>query len=107
VGKLTWFFGERMKNLHEDVLALIKCCRDSFPDSVKVYTNGSCFRFFKILKSVFRDSEPYYNIVEGHVITKINDRYYDITGEISPKGYFPMTNEPNILNDANEWMYRK
>jgi hypothetical protein len=96
-----------MKKLHDHILLLVQRCRDSFPDSVEVYTNGSCFRFYEILKTVFPSAEPYYNIIEGHVITKIYGRYYDITGVVSPDGYFPMKDEPNILNDAKNWMYRK
>jgi hypothetical protein len=88
------------------ITAFIQSIRESFPDSVRVYTLGSCYRFYLILKNIYPAAEPYYNIIEGHVITKIDGRYYDITGEVSPDGYFPLHNELNILNQANDWMYR-
>lgn len=67
-------------------LDLITAVRESFYGSVKVYTQGSCFWFFKILKSVFPDAEPKYLPKEGHVITLIGDTYYDIEGEYDIEG---------------------
>ncbi len=66
--------------MNEQVLALIKAIRESFYDSVVVYTQGSCYRFYLILKSVFPEAQAYYD--SNHVITRIGDRYYDITGEV-------------------------
>lgn len=61
-------------------LKLISEIRNSFADSVYVYTNGSCWEFYKILKCVYPEAEAYYN--SDHVITKINGKFYDITGEV-------------------------
>ena len=36
--------------------------------------------FFVILKSIFPNSVAYYN--SDHIITKIDDKYYDITGQV-------------------------
>lgn len=93
--------------LHDGIISFVRSVRESFPDAVEVYTNGSCYRFYEILKNVYPTAVPYYNIVAGHVISKIGSRYYDITGEVSPEGYFPMKNEPNIFNSARGWMYSK
>lgn len=46
---------------------------------VTIYTSGSCYNFFFILKSVFPDAELYDNL--DHGITKIGDKFYDINGE--------------------------
>lgn len=46
----------------------------------QVFLNGSCLNFFLILRAVFPGAKPFYNI--DHIITKIGDRYYDITGEV-------------------------
>ena len=54
--------------------------RDSFIGSQQVYTEGSCYHFYLILKEVFPKAKPYYD--EDHIVTKIGDRFYDITGEI-------------------------
>lgn len=61
----------------EDVITAI---RESFNGADYVYTNGSCYKFYKILKTIFPNAKAYYN--SDHVITKINGKYYDITGEV-------------------------
>jgi hypothetical protein len=60
--------------------ALIQTIRDSFIGSQQVYTEGSCYHLYLILKTVFPDALPYYD--GYHVVTKIGDKYYDITGEV-------------------------
>lgn len=51
-----------------------------------IYTNGGCYRFHKILKAVFPTAIPCYfgheDIIIEHVVTKLDGKYYDITGEI-------------------------
>lgn len=59
----------------------IQVIRDSFIGSQQVYTEGSCYHFYKILKQVFPEAECWYN--QDHIITKIDDEFYDITGKIS------------------------
>ena len=56
--------------------------RDSFIGAQHVYTEGSCYHFYLILKEVFPDAEAYYD--GSHVLTKINGKFYDITGEVEP-----------------------
>lgn len=58
----------------------ISVVRDSFIGSQQVFTEGSCYHFYLILKEVFPDAECWYD--QDHVITKIDNRFYDITGEI-------------------------
>lgn len=62
------------------VESFISKVRDSFIGSQQVYTEGSCYHFYLILKEVFPDAEAYYD--EDHVITKIDGKFYDITGEV-------------------------
>lgn len=69
----------RRKVKHGKVLEFIASVRESFPDAVEVYTCGSCYRFYQILKQVFPEAVAYY---DGHVITKIGLGYYDITGQV-------------------------
>jgi len=47
---------------------------------VNIFTKGSCFNFYLILKQMYPQALAYYN--EDHVITFIDGKYYDITGEI-------------------------
>ena len=64
-----------------NVERFISIIRDSFIGSQQVYTEGSCYHFYLILKEVFPKAECWYDL--DHVVTKIDDRYYDITGELS------------------------
>lgn len=69
------------------VECFISTVRDSFIGSQQVYTEGSCYHFYLILKQVFPDAEPYYD--HDHILTKINGEFYDITGKVLPS--FPET----------------
>lgn len=64
-----------------EVLSLIKSIRDSFKGSVVVYTEGGCYKFFEILKSVFPQSKAWYDGIDCHVYTEIEGKFYDIKGE--------------------------
>lgn len=71
----------------------ISTIRDSFIGSQQVYTEGSCYHFFLILKEVFPEAECYYDTY--HVVTKIGDYFYDITGKvIKSNESFKMENLP-------------
>lgn len=72
-----------------EVLEFIKLIRDSFIGSEQVYTNGSCYQFYKLLKSKFSDALAYYN--SDHVITKIGDLFYDITGIVDITNHLNMS----------------
>lgn len=63
---------------HKKVLNIISTINTQFTEYY--YTNGGCFQFFRILKSIFPEAVAYSDC--NHVITKIGDRFYDITGEV-------------------------
>lgn len=65
---------------HTKIESFIARIRDSFIGSQQVFTEGSCYHFYLILKEVFEDAQPYYD--QDHIVTKIGDRFYDITGEV-------------------------
>ena len=71
------------------ILSFIQTVRNSFGGSVNVYTNGSCYQFYRILKKVFPQARAWYNI--DHVITEIDGKFYDITGLVKKDDtYFPV-----------------
>jgi hypothetical protein len=73
-------------------LALIEAIRASFVEAENVYRSGSCYRFYLILRQVYPDAVAYYD--GDHVITRIDDRYYDISGEVIPNRHHgPLTDE--------------
>lgn len=57
-----------------------------------IFMNGGCWRFHKFLKTIFPEAEPYKVAVSApgyydHIITKIGDALYDITGTVSEKDF--------------------
>jgi len=67
-----------------DPLPLIRAIRESTPYMAAIYQNGSCWHFHKVLKAVFPEAEPFYfyDDSNSHVITRIGEKFYDITGEV-------------------------
>lgn len=61
--------------------------------------HGGCWQFHELLKTVWPDAEPYWN--DKHVITKIGNYHYDITGKVSSGGYKLMSPRARYL--AAEW----
>lgn len=86
---------------------LISAIRNSFPGAVTVYTRGGCFEFYRILKEVFPDAEPFYDDMEGHVYTKIGGKFYDINGKLRKKlDLTPMMKNRRLMSDVHRWMPR-
>ena len=58
-----------------------------------IFTRGSCFRLFLVLREVFPTAIPYWSDVDNHCVVNIEGEYYDIGGKLSKyyvesKGYF-------------------
>ena len=78
-----------MSSSIKNICSFISVIKNSFYGSEIVYTHGSCYQFFLILKQVFPSAKAYYN--NNHVITKIGTKYYDINGTVyNIKGYLPI-----------------
>jgi len=50
---------------------------------IEVFTNGLCYVFATWLKSHLYKSEIYYINWEYHYVVKYQDKYYDITGDVT------------------------
>jgi len=66
-------------------LEFIAALKKSAPIIPKVFTEGSCYHLCLILGTIFPEAEALYSHTDGHWITKIDHRYYDIHGEIDPE----------------------
>lgn len=73
---------------HQQIIAFLDELRDSFPNCVEVYTQGSCFRLFRILKTIWPEAECWYDY--NHAITRIDNRFYDIRGEVLRGNHIPL-----------------
>lgn len=67
------------------IIQFIRVIRDSFDESIQVYSKGSCYEFYLILKEVFPEANCYTNI--DHCITEIDEIFYDIRGIYPENGY--------------------
>lgn len=86
----------------EVVLDFIKEIRKYGDEVVTLFTRGYCYYFCIILKERFGDEvEIYYDVVEGHMVSKIGNSFFDITGEIEYNKYmksFPKEIDAAQLN---------
>jgi len=83
-----------MENLEQFLLEL----KYSYHKNELIYTEGSCFRLYKMLKALFPKAKPFYSHLDGHWITEIDGQYWDINGKIYPsyvddKNYEHITSE--------------
>lgn len=87
-------------------IKFIQLIRESFIGSEKVYTQGSCYQLYLILKYIFPEAEAYYNC--DHVITKIKHTYYDINGVVNDiSNYLPIDDIyiKDIRREAINWKF--
>jgi hypothetical protein len=78
-------------------LKLINALRETDLYIHDIFMMGSCYRFHLFLKELYPDSKPFMHADRDHVVSKIGDKLYDITGEIQAE--FEFLYEP--LNDED------
>jgi len=69
------------KNKHKKIINIIRAIRLSFLEAGIVYTCGACYGFYTILKSIFPEAKAYTTNGKKHIVTRIEDNFYDIQGE--------------------------
>lgn len=70
-------------------LELIRRLQDLFPEGYANHSGG-CIKFHILLRTLYPQSKGYYN--SNHVLTEIDSKYYDFTGEVNITGdYLPIT----------------
>ena len=65
-----------------DFLRELKASHNSIAD---ILMEGSCFRLCRMLKLMDLAAEFYYSEIDGHWITCIDGRFYDINGELDKR----------------------
>jgi len=58
----------------------IETIRESFVGSITVFTKGSCYKFYEILKEVYPQATAWYSENDDHVVTCVDGVLYDIHG---------------------------
>jgi hypothetical protein len=83
------------------VLNFINTLRNSFDGGDEVYLSGSCYHLYKILKTIFPNAECYFSNMHDHVITKIDNTFYDIKGVVKNiDGYIPLKEHKNYNHET-------
>ena len=75
------------QNSFNPVIKFINNFKKIHPTEIEdVFSNGYCYWFAMILSSRFNavGSTIYYLPIRNHFIVKIEDKFYDITGEVIP-----------------------
>lgn len=73
--------------METQVLKFINDFKKQHPAEIEdTFLHGYCYWFAMILNSRFGviNTEIYYLPIQNHFITKIKDKFYDITGEVIP-----------------------
>lgn len=70
--------------MNQEVLNFIKKFKFAHKCELEeVFTEGNCYYFAIILKERFKNANIQYDPVYGHFVAKINNRLYDITGDVT------------------------
>lgn len=73
-----------------DVFGFLCALRSIDPGLVDAGLNGGCFKVYTLLKQVWPQAKAWYD--GDHVITEIDERFWDIRGEVIPRiNHTPMT----------------
>lgn len=83
-------------NKEDKILKIIKAIRLSFLEAGIIYTMGACYGFYQILKAIFPESVAYMTSNEQHIVTKIDDKFYDIHGEYINSSGIPINDLTKI-----------
>lgn len=86
-------------------LMFIETLRNSDPYIQTIYTNGGCYAFYKVLKSIYPEAKPYINREKDHVVTVIDGASYDINGHTEGQ-YAPLVDEVDIAR-CESWGFSK
>lgn len=71
-----------------------------------IFTKGGCYRFYILLSKMFNNCTPYISKDEDHVISRINRRYFDITGEVHDTDGYTFLGKRRIPM-VEKWSFRK
>jgi hypothetical protein len=71
-------------------LTIIDVLRNSDRYIESIYTMGGCYQFHLVLRTLYPQAMPYLSKEEDHVVSKIDNVFYDITGIVGGEEYTPL-----------------
>jgi hypothetical protein len=87
-----------------DIGKTIEALRGSDNYIEAIFTQGGCYQFHLFLKTLYPNAKPMLSEDKEHVVSLIDGRYYDITGEVN-EFYEPMT--PAEIKEAETWSFSR
>lgn len=92
-------------------LDFINTLRESDRYIQNIYLSGGCYQLYLILKTIFPDATPYINAEKDHVVTKIDEQFYDITGIVTGS-FTHLTKDEVTMCETwsfarNYWLFRE
>jgi len=67
-----------------------------------IYLNGGCYKLYLILKLIYPDAKPYINQNRDHVVTMIDNCFYDISGKVDGD-FSPLKNDD--IEECQKWCF--
>ena len=82
----------------------LRALRNSHEHMRGVYRHGGCYELFRVLRTVWPKAQPWF--IDGHVYTKINNRWYDIDGQWKPSEAQSKRLRPLFEEGRTPWKWR-
>lgn len=79
-----------------NVISFLSTLKSSFVGSDCVYTSGSCYKLYEVLKEIFPEAKPLINKEGQHIISLIEGVCYDINGVVEDTSDFREMTEEQI-----------
>lgn len=96
-----------IKTQNTQILEFLSLLRESFDGAERVYTEGSCYRLYLILKHLYPQAVALYDPIIGHVYIDIDRHVYDIKGEylFEPGKLCLLEKALGVGQDPMEWKW--
>lgn len=91
--------------MSQDIIFFIESLRESDFYIKHLFLNGSCYKFHLLLSKFYPGCEPWVNHKMDHVITKYDEKFYDIRGEVKSNGFRPL--QPQEIKIVEKWSFHK
>ena len=92
-------------NKELNILQFIDNLRNSDRYIETIYTEGGCYQFYLLLGSMFIGCTPLISRDKDHIVTRYDNKYYDITGEVNGTLYSEMLDTE--ITTAESWSFCK
>lgn len=88
-----------------DIETFINNLRESDEYIPTIFMQGSCYKFHKLLKSLYPESVPLINKNKDHIVTLYRFKMWDINGEVKSDGWYYLTDMD--YNLVGSWSFSK